>query len=99
MPLAYMRDYPKVTINLFLTDRLSTWSARRWRSRLVSAFSASELIARPLAPYRLTACASPGYLGEHGTSVTLEDVKAYRCLSYAHCTRPIDEERLFTRGG
>ena len=100
MVAQYMRDHPKVTIDLFLTDRLVDLVNEGVEVTFrIGALSDSELIARPLAPYRLTACASPDYLREHGAPATPEDLKRHHCLSYAYRTRPTDKEWLFTRDG
>ncbi len=42
----------------------------------------SSLIARRLRPYRLIACASPGYLAKRGTPETLDDLAHHDCLHY-----------------
>ena len=96
----YMRDYPKVDVDLFLTDRFVDLINEDVEATFrIGSLADSGLIARPLAPYRLVACASPVYLREHGAPVTPEDLAGHTCLSYAYRTRPTDKEWLFTRDG
>jgi DNA-binding transcriptional LysR family regulator len=42
----------------------------------------STLIARPLAPYRLMICASPGYLARRGTPKHPRDLPQHDCLRF-----------------
>ncbi len=96
----YMRDHPKVDVDLFLTDRFVDLVNEGVEATFrIGPLADSELIARPLSPYRLVACASPAYLRERGAPVTPEDLAGHACLSYAYRTRPTDREWLFTRDG
>ena len=42
----------------------------------------SGLVARPLAPYRMVICASPGYLAEHGEPRQPRDLLQHNCLLF-----------------
>ena len=96
----YMCDYPNVDVDLFLTDRFVDLINEDVEATFrIGPLAASELVARPLAPYRLVACASPVYLRERGTPVAPEDLARHACLGYAYRTRPTDKEWLFTRDG
>ena len=96
----YMRDYPKVEVDLFLTDRFVDLVNEDVEATFrVGPLADSGLIARPLAPYRLAACASPTYLRERGAPVTPEDLAGHDCLSYAYRTRRTDKAWPFTRDG
>ncbi len=96
----YMRDHPKVDVDLFLTDRFVDLINEDVEATIrIGPLADSELIARTLAPYRLVACASPAYLRERGTPVIPDDLAGHDCLGYAYRTRPIDKEWLFTRDG
>ena len=96
----YMRDYPKVDVDLFLTDRFVDLINEDVEATFrIGSLADSELIARPLAPYRFVACASPMYLRERGAPLAPEDLVRHTCLSYAYRTRPTDKEWLFTRDG
>lgn len=96
----YMRDHPKVDVDLFLTDRFVDLVNEDVEATFrIGPLADSGLIARPLAPYRLVACASPAYLRERGAPATPEDLTGHTCLSYAYRTRPTDKEWLFTRDG
>ena len=43
----------------------------------------SGLVARPLAPYRLMICASPGYLSRKGMPARPEELSGHDCLSFS----------------
>ena len=96
----YMRDYPKVDVDLFLTDRFVDLINEDVEATFrIGPLALSELIARPLAPYRLVACASPAYLRERGAPLTPGDLAGHTCLGYAYRTRPTDKGWVFTRDG
>ena len=42
----------------------------------------NDLVAKYLAPYRMTICAAPGYLARHGTPTTPADLADHLCLSH-----------------
>lgn len=44
----------------------------------------TTLVARPLAPVRLVACAAPGYLAAHGAPAVPDDLRRHRCLTYSY---------------
>ena len=64
----------------------------------IGPLSNSSLTARPLAPYRLAACAAPRYLAERGMPHTPADLQAHECLSYAYWARPTAREWQFRKG-
>ena len=42
----------------------------------------NDLVAKYLAPYRMTICAAPGYLARYGTPMTPADLADHLCLSH-----------------
>src|SRR5260221_2042768 len=63
----YMRQYPEVAVDLTLTDRVVDLIDEGYEAVIrISPLTDSALVARPLAPYRLIACAAPAYLAERG---------------------------------
>lgn len=57
------------------------------------------LVARPLAPYRLIACAAPSYLARRGMPQRPADLAAHDCLVYGHLTAADPCRWRFTRDG
>ena len=74
---------PGVTIELGLNDRHVDLLEERWDVAIrIGRLTDSPLIARKLAPARLTLCAAPSYLAERGTPATIEDLGHHNCLGY-----------------
>jgi len=44
----------------------------------------THLVARPIAPVRLVACAAPAYLAAQGVPATPDDLRRHRCLTYSY---------------
>jgi DNA-binding transcriptional LysR family regulator len=83
MPLLnrYLRQYPDVQVELSLNDRLVDLVDDGFEAVIrIGALDDSSLVARPLAPYRLIACAAPAYLAEHGTPLSPDDLAGHHCL-------------------
>jgi DNA-binding transcriptional LysR family regulator len=57
----------------------------------------THLIARPIAPVRLAACAAPGYLERHGQPASVEELRRHRCLTYSYAAD--GDVWRFLRGG
>jgi DNA-binding transcriptional LysR family regulator len=81
----YLLAYPEVSVDLSLNDRIVDLVEEGYDAVFrVGALSDSSLIARPLAPYRLVACASPSYLAEHGAPSSPADLGDHECLGFVH---------------
>jgi DNA-binding transcriptional LysR family regulator len=83
MPLLnrYLRRYPEVKVELSLNDRFVDLVDDDFEVAIrIGKLDDSSLIARPLAPYRLIACAAPSYLAEHGTPLSPDDLTGHHCL-------------------
>ncbi len=97
----YMRQYPEVAVDLTLTDRVVDLIDEGYEAVIrISPLTDSALVARPLAPYRLIACAAPAYLAERGIPATPQDLADHECLGFAYWARlPIDEWEFTDSGG
>lgn len=96
---AFLRQHPEVEIDLHLTDRFVDLVEEGFEVAFrIGPLVSSSLTARPLAPYRLVACAAPAYLAERGMPQTPDDLKHHECLGYAYWSRPADREWVFCQG-
>ncbi|WP_248752690.1 LysR family transcriptional regulator [Pseudomonas sp. MWU15-20650] len=101
MPLitAFLRDHPDVEIDLHLTDRFVDLVEEGYEVAFrIGPLATNSLTARPLAPYRLVACAAPAYLSARGTPLIPADLEQHECLGYAFWARPADREWVFHQG-
>lgn len=102
---AFLRDYPDVQVDLQLTDRFTDLVADGFEAAFrigplsASGADSASLVARPLAPYQLVACASPSYLSTHGTPQAPADLTRHQCLGYAYWARPADSQWQFYQDG
>ena len=95
----YLRQYPEVEIDLTLSDRLVDPIEEGYEAviRLGPINDSTTLVARPLAPYRLIACASPAYLAEHGKPETPADLLEHECLGFAYWFGTLGRNWRFSR--
>lgn len=97
---AYLQAHPEVTVELELTDRLIDIVDEGFEMAFrIGAAPPSGLVARPLAPYQLIACASHAYLEKHGVPLTPSDLEHHECLGYSFHSRPVENLWRFTRDG
>lgn len=81
----YLRHYPDVQVDLFLDDRPIDLVkdgidiALRFASKIDPGY-----VARRLAPIRVAACASPGYIKKHGSPKSPTELIDHNCLVYPH---------------
>ncbi|WP_114086537.1 LysR family transcriptional regulator [Thalassospira profundimaris] len=82
---AYLHDFPNIQIDLILNDRIVDPLEEGVDVVIrIGALEDSRLIGKPLAPYRLIACAAPDYLARHGTPKVPQDLIAHNCLGFAY---------------
>lgn len=94
----YLKAYPDVQIDLVLSDRLVDPIEESYEAVIrLGPLPDSSLVARPLTPYRLVACAAPAYLAEHGTPRVPEDLAAHDCLGFAYWSQSLANTWRFTR--
>jgi DNA-binding transcriptional LysR family regulator len=97
MVTRFLRDHPQVEIDLALTDRRVDLVEEGFEVAFrIGRLTASNLMARALAPYRLIACAAPSYLERRGAPVVPEELAAHECLGWS---RPAGDEWVFARNG
>ncbi len=85
-PLAatFQQMYPLVRIELALSNRVVDLVDEGFDLAIrIGALGDVDLIAKPLAMYRMAICASPGYLARHGRPETPQDLGAHHCLSHS----------------
>lgn len=81
----YRAGHPEVTLGLELSDSVVDVIAEGYDAVFrVGTLPDSGLLARPLAPYRMLACAAPSYLAAHGTPTTPKDLAQHQCLGFTH---------------
>lgn len=104
----FLRAYPEVELNLVLDDRFVELIAEGFDVAIrIGLLADSSLRARKLAEVRTRIVASPGYLAEHGTPATIDDLPGHRLLHYSNLATgnfwrlrgPSGEERQVRVGG
>jgi DNA-binding transcriptional LysR family regulator len=79
----YLALYAEVEVDLTVNDRVVDLVEEGYEVAIrVGVLRDSSLVARPLAPYRLTLCAAPSYLAKRGTPKTPADLKRHNCLAF-----------------
>jgi DNA-binding transcriptional LysR family regulator len=80
---AFASLYPKVSVELGLTDRQVDLAEEGWDLAIrAGTLRDSSLMARRLAPCRMIVCAAPSYLAVHGTPRRAADLAQHNCLGY-----------------
>jgi DNA-binding transcriptional LysR family regulator len=93
----YLLANPEVHVDLTLTDRFVDIVDEGYEAAIrLGPLSDSSMIAKPLMPYRLLACASPAYLAEHGEPETPEALARHECLVFAFTALPPFSEWHFS---
>lgn len=96
----YLDRYPGMQIDLTLNDRFIDPLEEGFEIMIrVGEVDGASLVAHPLAPYRLIACASPAYLDRRGTPETPADLERHDCLAYGYWSPSIPCRWLFSRDG
>jgi DNA-binding transcriptional LysR family regulator len=96
----YLNQHPLVEIDLSLSDRFVDPLEDGYDVLIrIGEIGDSPLIARPLAPYRLIACAAPAYLQRRGTPHTPAELAQHDCLIYGHWSRTTPCRWIFTQNG
>ncbi|MES2742255.1 MAG: LysR family transcriptional regulator [Pseudomonadota bacterium] len=81
----YLQRHPQMQIELALNDRVVNLVDEGYEVALrIGSLPDSSLIARPLRPYRMVACAAPRYLAEHGVPQTPAQLGRHNCLGFAY---------------
>lgn len=94
----YLQKYPDVQIDVTLNDRIVDLIEEGFDLAIrVAADIDPGLIARKITYARIVACASPGYLRQHGVPAAPDDLAGHNCLSYVY-GHPDNEWRFRRRG-
>ena len=100
MVARYLRDNPGVEIDLVLSDRFVDLIEDGFEAIFrIGPLADSSAAARPLAPFRQIACASPKYLRDRGMPSSLADLQQHDCLAYSHWPEQVSNHWQFVRNG
>ena len=84
MPPGFLTRYPEVRLVLSVDNRIIDLLTEEIDVAIrIGPLGSSELIARKIANYALWPCASPGYLAQRGTRVTVDDLQAHTLIAHA----------------
>jgi DNA-binding transcriptional LysR family regulator len=79
----FCERYPDVQLDFRLDDRPTDFVSDRVDVAIRNGRAAGQgIVMRPLAPMRMIVCASPGYLQQHRTPRSIEDLVAHRCIGF-----------------
>jgi len=94
----YLERHPEVSVELELSDRVVDLMDDGFEAaiRIGALAPDAQLVARPLAPYRLIVCAAPAYLARRGMPATPADLVDHDCLAFSPTARA---HWQFTRDG
>ncbi len=81
----FMDLHPDISVTLDLNDRLVDVVEEGYDIAIrITNLPDSSLIARKLAPFRRSICASPDYWEKHGRPEKPEDLRHHQCLLYTY---------------
>lgn len=96
----YLATYPDMQIDLTLNDRIVDALEEGFDVTVrIGEVEDNAMIAHPLVPYRLIACAAATYIERRGAPQTPAELEQHDCLSYAYWSPSIPCRWLFTRNG
>lgn len=81
---AFMTQHPKVQLDVTLSDRLVDLVDEGYDLAVrIARLQASSLVSRQLTSTRLILCASPEYLGRHGTPAHPSEIAQHPVIAYS----------------
>ncbi len=84
----YLARYPAVELDMVFSNAIADLVEDGFDAAIrLGALPDSGLIARPLAPERMTICAAPSYLARKGEPAAPEDLTAHDCLAFGPSDR------------
>jgi len=90
----FAERHPSVQFDIQLTDRLVDLVEEGFDLAIrVGGAGSENLVARKLGETRLVLCAAPGYLAEHGSPATPQDLARHNCFTYEYAS-PRNQWRL-----
>jgi DNA-binding transcriptional LysR family regulator len=94
----YLATYPDMQVDLTLSDRFVDPLEDGFEVMVrIGEVQDMSLVAVPLAPYRLIACAAPSYLARHAGPQVPGDLQQHDCLTYNNWSPSMPCRWLFTR--
>jgi DNA-binding transcriptional LysR family regulator len=79
-----LRLHPDVNVDLTLNDRVADLVDEGFEAAIrVGHLADSQLVSRPLHPYRSMLCASPDYIRRRGRPKTPQELLAHDCLGFS----------------
>jgi DNA-binding transcriptional LysR family regulator len=100
MVMRYLAAHPQVQVDLTLTDRYVDALEEGYDVLVrIGDIGQAGLVALPLAPYRLIACAAPSYLARRGVPTTPAELEAHDCLGYGTWSPALLSRWQFTKAG
>jgi len=82
--VGFLRQYPKVSLDIDLNDRVVDLIEEGYDLAVrIGTLPSSSLICRLISGTRMMLCASPGYLKEHGTPATPQDLAQHTMMAYS----------------
>jgi DNA-binding transcriptional LysR family regulator len=96
---AFRTAYPHIKLDVILTDRLVDMTGEGIDIGIrIGELRDSELAVHGLAPFRIAAFASPGYVQAHGMPSDPHELERHGCLKYAFESYPEPNLWVFTKG-
>jgi DNA-binding transcriptional LysR family regulator len=94
----FLLEHPDVNVELMLSDRVVDLIEEGFEVAIrIGRLADSQLVARPLRPYRSLLCASPEYIRRRGRPRLPQDLPAHDCLDFSFAG-PRGQWRM-SRGG
>ncbi len=79
----FYRDYPDIIVDLVLGDRIFDLVEDDFDVAIrIGEIPDSGMIARRLGLYKMSVCASPEYIEQHGCPVTPEQLANHNCIQF-----------------
>jgi DNA-binding transcriptional LysR family regulator len=95
----YMEANPQVNVEVALSDRyVDLLDAGVDLAIRIGRLPDSDLVARRIAPCRMTICASPAYLQHHGKPRTPDDLRRAQRLAFSEAVSAGDWTLIDTKG-
>jgi len=95
----YMEAHPQVAVEVQLNDRyIDLLDAGVDLAIRIGRLPDSDLVARRIAPCRMTVCASPGYLERHGVPQIPDDLRHVQRLAFSEAVSPGDWTLIDAKG-
>ena len=97
--VGFLKSHPEIQVDLTLSDNYVNVVSEGFDLVVrLGPLSDSSLLCRPLAPYRYIACASPGYIAEHGMPAEPEDLQHHECVGFVNFSGLPFVEWRFSKG-